>query len=108
MAKGFIGNITAEKYNAWLRMTPSERKELARKIAAEKKEKERIEKEADDQYWRDFRDRAQFQSGGDNATISGTPMYDYRGQSELGEEGQSNIGASGSDVTGYEEEGGGI
>ena len=39
MAKGFIGNITAEKYNAWLRMTPSERKELARKIAAEKREK---------------------------------------------------------------------
>ena len=61
MAKGFIGNITAEKYNAWLRMTPSERKELARKIAAEKKEKERIEKEANDQYWRDFREKAQYQ-----------------------------------------------
>ena len=61
MAKGFIGNISSEDYNAWVNMSPKERKELARKIAAEKKEKERIEKEANDQYWRDFREKAQYQ-----------------------------------------------
>ena len=61
MAKGFIGNISSEDYNAWVNMSPKERKELARKIAAEKREKERIEKEADAQYWRDFREKAQYQ-----------------------------------------------
>ena len=61
MAKGFIGNISSEDYNAWVNMSPKERKELARKIAAEKREKERIEKESNDQYWRDFREKAQYQ-----------------------------------------------
>ena len=108
MAKGFIGNISNEEYSAWVSMSPRERKELARKLATEKREKERIEKEEDDQYWRDFRNKAQFQSGGDDATMSGIPMYDYRGQIGLGEEGPSNIGAFGDDTTGYEEEGGDI
>ena len=62
MKTGFFNKMSREDYAEWANMTPKDRKDYAKKLAAEKMEKERSEKEADSAYWQNFREEAQFQA----------------------------------------------